>query len=90
MKNTEWSRRDFLAVTGQAAMVSLAGSAVAWVQGRRFSDLAQSYAIASQDIAAALSLLQGIDSEQRFSSFVGDAENAISREHTLWVARRDE
>ena len=29
MKNTEWSRRDFLAVTGQAAMVSLAGSAVA-------------------------------------------------------------
>ena len=27
--------------------------------------------------------------EQEFSDFVSDAENAISREHTLWIARRD-
>lgn len=29
MTNTEWSRRDFLAASGQAAMVSLAGAAMA-------------------------------------------------------------
>ena len=29
MKHTEWTRRDFLSATGQAAMVSLAGSAIA-------------------------------------------------------------
>jgi hypothetical protein len=27
--------------------------------------------------------------EDEFSVFVGDAENAFSREHTQWVARKD-
>jgi len=30
-----------------------------------------------------------LDTESEFSEFVDDSETAISREHTLWLARRD-
>jgi hypothetical protein len=30
-----------------------------------------------------------VHQEAELSSFVADAETAISREHTLWLARRD-
>ncbi|MCV5767721.1 hypothetical protein OFN22_29990 [Escherichia coli] len=29
------------------------------------------------------------NTDEEFSVFVGDAENAFSREHTQWVARKD-
>lgn len=29
------------------------------------------------------------ETDEKFSVFVGDAENAFSREHTQWVARKD-
>lgn len=69
--------------------VAVAASLLSWMQGKRFSELASSYALAAHEIGLIReqSLLSNTD--EKFSLFVGDAENAFSREHTQWVARKD-
>lgn len=66
-----------------------AASLLSWMQAKRFSELASSYSLAANEIGFIneQSLLATTDEE--FSLFVGDAENAFSREHTQWVARKD-
>lgn len=69
--------------------VAAAASLLGWMQAKRFSELAASYALAAHEISLIReqSLLPTTD--EAFSEFVGDAENAFSREHTQWVARKD-
>ncbi|PPT38720.1 hypothetical protein XarbCFBP8132_16240 [Xanthomonas arboricola] len=69
--------------------VATAASVLTWMQAKRFSELAASYALAAHEISliSEQSLLP--ETDERFSIFVGDAENAFSREHTQWVARKD-
>lgn len=70
-------------------IVAIAASVLSWMQAKRFSELAASYALAAHEIGLIReqALLPGKDED--FSVFVGDAENAFSREHTQWVARKD-
>ncbi|CAD0358718.1 DUF4231 domain-containing protein [Xanthomonas hortorum] len=70
-------------------LVAAAASVLSWMQAKRFSELAASYALAAHEISFIRdqSLLPSTDED--FSIFVGDAENAFSREHTQWVARKD-
>ena len=68
---------------------TIAAAVLAWLQVRRHQELAQSYAIAAQELAIIHGKAEHIESEEELATFVADAENAISREHTLWVARRD-
>jgi SMODS and SLOG-associating 2TM effector domain 1/SMODS and SLOG-associating 2TM effector domain 3 len=70
-------------------LLTLSASMVAWTQAKRFEDLATSYGIASHDIGLISALASRRMSSEEFSLFVGDAENAFSREHTQWRARRD-
>ncbi|MDO8777690.1 MAG: DUF4231 domain-containing protein [Burkholderiaceae bacterium] len=60
-----------------------------WMQAKRFSELSASYALAANEIS--LIRLESLrpQTDEMFSEFVGDAENAFSREHTQWVARKD-
>jgi hypothetical protein len=66
-----------------------AAAFVAWLQARRYQELAQSYAVAAHELSLVASLLPNVASEDEFSTFVSDSEAAISREHTMWIARRD-
>ena len=68
---------------------SLASALVAWLQVRQHEELAQSYALAALELGFIEEQGRQVASDADFSGFVGDAENAISREHTLWIARRD-
>ena len=54
----------------------------------RFSELAASYALAAHEIGIIREQANAV-SEAQFSTFVADTENAFSREHTQWVARKD-
>lgn len=67
-----------------AAAVSLT-----WIQVKRFRELTASYGLAAHEIGVIKGELTEIGAEDRFSEFVRDAENAFSREHTQWVARKD-
>lgn len=67
-----------------------AGSVLAWMQTKRFQELAASYTLTAYEIGILRADLPKKDStESRFAHFVADAENAFSREHTQWRARRD-
>ena len=50
--------------------------------------LAASYAVADQELGAIEVTGPTINIESEWEVFVRDAEDAISREHTLWLARR--
>jgi hypothetical protein len=67
----------------------LATTFLSWLQMRRHQELAQSYNYAATELLTILQQIDGITTEDDFSVFVADAETAISREHTLWLARRD-
>ncbi len=61
----------------------------AWLQVKRHQEIAQSYAIAAQELSIVRAKASRVTTEPQFAAFVADAENAVSREHTLWTARRD-
>jgi hypothetical protein len=72
---------------------ALAASAVAWVAVKQYETLARSYAVASAELSVIrVEITNGVaaDSwtEDKWSTFANDAEEAISREHTSWRAAR--
>ena len=69
--------------------VVAAASTLGWMQVKRFRELSAAYAVAAHEISLADAELDDINDEQNFSRFVADTENAFSREHTQWVARKD-
>jgi len=69
--------------------VAMAASILSWTQAKRFSELAASYALAAHEISLINEQSLLPNTPEKFSLFVGDAENAFSREHTQWVARKD-
>jgi len=69
--------------------VAMAASILSWMQAKRFSEQAASYALAAHEIGLIKEQSLTPETPEKFSLFVGDAENAFSREHTQWVARKD-
>ncbi|MCD0501257.1 DUF4231 domain-containing protein [Achromobacter sp. MY14] len=69
--------------------VAIAASLLSWMQAKKFSELASSYALTAHEIGMIKDQSHFPMTDQEFSLFVGDAENAFSREHTQWVARKD-
>lgn len=59
----------------------------AWVAVKQFSPLASAYSIAARELKIQASKLGAVD-ESEWPSVVADAEEAISREHTTWLASR--
>jgi hypothetical protein len=78
-----------LAVNATGLFSTAAAVVFAWLQVKRHQELAQSYAIAAQELSIVHGNVSHVTMEPQFAAFVADAENAISREHTLWTARRD-
>ncbi len=63
------------------------GSAAAWVSIKQFSTLASAYSVTATELGLQVSRLEDAG-EDEWSDTVADAEEAISREHTLWLASR--
>lgn len=70
-------------------LITISAAIVAFSQARRHSELAASYSLTAHEIGIIQEKLVDVDGEVDFSRFVGDAENAFSREHTQWEARKD-
>jgi len=68
---------------------SVASAFIAWLQIKQHKELSQSYSIAELELGFIQEQAQYVKNDRELSDFVADAENAISREHTLWIARRD-
>ncbi len=79
----DWSF-DFVGVFSAAA-----ASAVAWVAVKQFEVLGRSYAVASNELSSIEARISSQPWDERsWATFVNEAEEAISREHTSWQASR--
>jgi hypothetical protein len=69
--------------------VVAAGSALTWIQVKRFRELSSAYGLTAHEIGIIRGELDSVKDEESFSQFVIDSESAFSREHTQWLARKD-
>jgi hypothetical protein len=65
-----------------------ASAALSWSQAKRFRELGNAYGLTVHEISLIREESGRIKTEDDFSEFVNNSENAFSREHTQWVARR--
>ncbi|MCK6080979.1 DUF4231 domain-containing protein [Microbacterium sp. EYE_5] len=77
-----------IAFDALGVLSALAAAFTAWAQARQYQTLANAYGVTSQELASVIDQLDGVTSEDTWAAFVGQAEEAISREHTLWRASR--
>jgi hypothetical protein len=67
----------------------IAAAVLTWVQAHRYRELSSAYSVTAHDIGLIRAKIPSVKDEADFSEFVGDSENAFSREHTQWLARKD-
>lgn len=67
---------------------AMASGAVAWTQLNQHRILASSYSVAAQELGLVRERIDDSADDASWPLFVSDAEDAISREHTMWLARR--
>jgi hypothetical protein len=73
-----------------ASVFSAAAAAIiAWQELKRNQELAYAYGQAAHELGLIMARERHVETDDELSLFVSDAENAISREHTMWLARRD-
>jgi len=71
-----------------AAAAGAAGTA--WLQARQHENLATAYSLASHELSSIRALIPDVDTEGGWAEFVGEAEEAISREHAMWRSSRSD
>jgi hypothetical protein len=72
-----------------AVFSTLASATIAWGQMKRYQELAQAYGLAAQELSLIGARGSYVQTTEDLARFVNDAETAISREHAMWVARRE-
>jgi SMODS and SLOG-associating 2TM effector domain 1/SMODS and SLOG-associating 2TM effector domain 3 len=85
LKGLDVVKLDLLSFCAAAA-----AGAAAWLTAGDYLATARAYSFAAFELDAALQQLDTIGSETTWARFVADAEQAMSREHTVWVTRRRE
>ncbi len=73
---------------------AIAASVAAWAQLRQYRPLAAAYALAADELELIRRQLTRLDvrspgAEELWARLARDAEDAVSREHTTWQARRE-
>lgn len=77
---------DLLKLMALLATLSLAGTA--WTERNRYGELANAYAITHHELLLVASVAQQADTDDALAEVVRDAERSMTREHSLWIARR--
>lgn len=68
-------------------LAALIAACTAWVAVKQFSPLASAYSVATKELGVQSSKLAAVE-EDDWPLVAADAEEAISREHTTWLASR--
>jgi hypothetical protein len=67
--------------TASAGMLS-------WIHARNYRELSQSYSLVAQELSLLEDRAKQVQTEEKMAEIVLDTERTISREHTIWLARR--
>ena len=68
----------------------IASGVLTWLQSKKHKELSASYSLTAHEIVLIKSEVNRINSEAELSDYVMNCENAFSREHTQWFARKNE
>jgi hypothetical protein len=68
----------------------VASSVLTWLQAKKHKELSSSYSLTAHEIVLIKSESTVIENERDFSEYIMNCENAFSREHTQWFARKNE
>ncbi|MFI6458268.1 DUF4231 domain-containing protein [Streptosporangium amethystogenes] len=77
-----------LDVDVMGVIAAVAAGGVAWVQAKQHQSLAAAYSVTYHELSIISEGLAKVSSEGQWAIYVASAEDAISREHTLWRASR--
>ncbi|WP_447950088.1 DUF4231 domain-containing protein [Microbacterium aurum] len=75
---------DLLGLVG-----AVVAAVVAWSEMRQYSMLSSAYSVAAQELSDIATRGARPMTEDEWADFAANAEEAISREHTMWAASRD-
>jgi SMODS and SLOG-associating 2TM effector domain 3/SMODS and SLOG-associating 2TM effector domain 1 len=67
---------------------SVVAAMTAWLQTKQHQTLSTAYTVTGIELASVRSKIHLQEDESSWAKFVQDAEEAVSREHTLWKASR--
>lgn len=67
---------------------TFSASFLSWLQVKKYQENKKAYTTALSELKMIEELFESITTEEQFSKFVLDSENAMSREHTIWLAQR--
>lgn len=67
-----------------------ASSILTWIQAKKYNELSSSYTLTAHEISLIRSEVHNISTEEMLSEYVINCESAFSREHTQWVARKND
>ncbi|OAB26027.1 Protein of unknown function [Flavobacterium fryxellicola] len=67
---------------------TLSASFFSWLQLKKYQENKEAYTTATSELNLIKQVGEEINSEESFSKFVLDSENAMSREHTMWLAQK--
>ena len=71
-------------------IATTAGAVLTWLQAKKHSELNSSYGLTAHEITLIKGEALSVRTEKELSEFVVNSENAFSREHTQWTARKSD
>lgn len=70
-------------------VIAVAASSVfTWLQAKKYNELSSSYSLTANEILIIESEKIFFENEEEFSEYILNCENAFSREHTQWYAKK--
>jgi hypothetical protein len=71
-------------------LAAAVGAVAAWLETKQHEQISRAYSTTVADLGNALTKLKAVPDEEDWAREMNDTEDAISREHTLWLAYRSQ
>ena len=72
-----------------AILIIIVATVTVWTQIKKHRELSQSYGLVVQELGQISSMYVHVDNEDKLSDYVQNVEDVISKEHTMWLAKRE-
>lgn len=72
-----------------AILIIIVATITVWTQIKKHRELSQSYTLVVQELGQISSMYVHVDNEDKLSDYVQNVEDVISKEHTMWLAKRE-
>ena len=70
------------------SLTTAAAAIISWMSARSYRELSQSYGLIAQELSFFEEQTNQVSNQDELDELIQDVERTISREHTIWLARR--